>query len=391
VVTSGGTVAFLGSDAGLQVVDIADPHHPSLLASIPGNAKDVTLTGQHVIVANQSSPYALDFYDVTAPATPLHVATLPMPFPLGNVVAEGAVACASMGTEGLAVVDVSDPASPFIAATVDDTAWNVAIQGSIAAYATGDFEGPGFVLLNVSLPATPVVLGEGGHPGGLGVHLDGALLYHTWTDANSNGYEALLDIYDIGNPSSPIRLGGTVLPASGGVVQAVSPSGYAYVESGSLGLSVLDVSSPSAPFIIGSASAPSDGVFGAALAEDVVLTSTGLDGLQIFPVECSTAGVPAAPPILESTVSLRLAGANPVFGTAKIAMDLADETTVRLTVYDTLGRHVRELFAGRIEAGSHAYLWNGRDDLGQAVARGVYFLQLTTPSGKANARIVWGP
>jgi photosystem II stability/assembly factor-like uncharacterized protein len=52
-------------------------------------------------------------------------------------------------------------------------------------------------------------------------------------------------------------------------------------------------------------------------------------------------------------------------------------TEVCLDVYDARGRRVRELFAGRVSAGLHSLLFDGRDDHGTELASGVYLLRLT--------------
>jgi hypothetical protein len=50
---------------------------------------------------------------------------------------------------------------------------------------------------------------------------------------------------------------------------------------------------------------------------------------------------------------------------------------VELSVYDVAGRRVATLVEGEVEAGSHAAVWNGTTDSGEAVATGVYFARLS--------------
>jgi flagellar hook assembly protein FlgD len=52
-------------------------------------------------------------------------------------------------------------------------------------------------------------------------------------------------------------------------------------------------------------------------------------------------------------------------------------------VYDITGRTVRTLLSGRLNAGPHSILWDGRDDSGKAVASGVYLSRLI--AGKTTA------
>ena len=60
-----------------------------------------------------------------------------------------------------------------------------------------------------------------------------------------------------------------------------------------------------------------------------------------------------------------------------IPLDLAtDAAGVSLTVYDVLGRRVRQLWQGPLGAGAHRFTWDGRDEAGRGVAAGVYIYKV---------------
>ena len=64
---------------------------------------------------------------------------------------------------------------------------------------------------------------------------------------------------------------------------------------------------------------------------------------------------------------------NPFNPAVVLPLDLAtDAAGVSLTVYDVLGRRVRRVWDGSLEAGPHRFVWDGRDERGKAVAAGVY-------------------
>ena len=64
---------------------------------------------------------------------------------------------------------------------------------------------------------------------------------------------------------------------------------------------------------------------------------------------------------------------NPFNPAVVIPLDLAtDAAGVSLTVYDVLGRRVRQLWQGALPVGTHRFMWNGRDEVGRNVAAGVY-------------------
>ena len=68
---------------------------------------------------------------------------------------------------------------------------------------------------------------------------------------------------------------------------------------------------------------------------------------------------------------------NPFNPTVVIPLDLAtDAAEVSLRVYDVLGRRVRQVWQGPLGAGSHRFVWDGRDEEGKDVAAGVYLYQV---------------
>ncbi len=68
---------------------------------------------------------------------------------------------------------------------------------------------------------------------------------------------------------------------------------------------------------------------------------------------------------------------NPFNPAVVLPLDLAtDAAEVSLMVYDVLGRRVRQVWDGPLRAGSHRFVWDGRDEAGKGVAAGVYLYQV---------------
>lgn len=78
---------------------------------------------------------------------------------------------------------------------------------------------------------------------------------------------------------------------------------------------------------------------------------------------------------------------NPFNPETEITWQMPAAQHVSLTIYDLRGRLVTTLVDERKEVGNHTVRWNGRDDLNQPVASGIYFYRLQTErfckSGKA--------
>ena len=84
---------------------------------------------------------------------------------------------------------------------------------------------------------------------------------------------------------------------------------------------------------------------------------------------------------------------NPFNPETWIPFRLAEDADVKLTIYDVEGRMVRTLDIGHSKAGVYesrnkAIYWDGRNDLGESVASGVYFYRLTAGGYSATKRMV---
>jgi hypothetical protein len=66
---------------------------------------------------------------------------------------------------------------------------------------------------------------------------------------------------------------------------------------------------------------------------------------------------------------------NPFNPVTTIRYSLAEKGRARIVVYDVDGRRVRVLVDAECEAGPHSITWDGRNDRGQSLASGVYFIR----------------
>ncbi len=67
---------------------------------------------------------------------------------------------------------------------------------------------------------------------------------------------------------------------------------------------------------------------------------------------------------------------NPFNPTTQIQFDMAEAGVAKLIVYDVLGRQVRTLVSGHMPAGRFNIVWDGKNNRGQMVGTGVYFLRM---------------
>jgi hypothetical protein len=100
---------------------------------------------------------------------------------------------------------------------------------------------------------------------------------------------------------------------------------------------------------------------------------------NVFATVCPTTGTPIGPlPVDDSRTFgnyVRLANTPLRNGEARIELSLSKADRVQVKVFDVSGRLVRTLADRMFEAGEHTLRWDGTDNDGRPVARGVYFSQ----------------
>jgi hypothetical protein len=95
-------------------------------------------------------------------------------------------------------------------------------------------------------------------------------------------------------------------------------------------------------------------------------------------------GPPAPPARLE----LSPARPNPFSASTVLRFALPRPGQVRVEVLDPQGRRLRRLFAGLLGAGPHDVSWDGRNQQGNLVAMGIYWVRIETGSEAATRKVV---
>ncbi|MCA9752003.1 MAG: hypothetical protein KC591_07410 [Gemmatimonadetes bacterium] len=98
---------------------------------------------------------------------------------------------------------------------------------------------------------------------------------------------------------------------------------------------------------------------------------------------------PAPGDSLPAVSTLRLVFPNPFREATTVRFDVASPARFDLTVHGATGERVRSLLAGEpLDVGVHDVPWDGRNDRGQPVAAGVYFVALRPDSRGGSLRAV---
>jgi glucuronoarabinoxylan endo-1,4-beta-xylanase len=89
-----------------------------------------------------------------------------------------------------------------------------------------------------------------------------------------------------------------------------------------------------------------------------------------------------------STFELAQNYPNPFSSSTAISYRLATQGDIKITIYDILGRVVRETLPGVQSVGRYSILWDGRNAHGQKVSPGVYFYSLQAGSDSRVRKMV---
>ena len=115
--------------------------------------------------------------------------------------------------------------------------------------------------------------------------------------------------------------------------------------------------------------------------------------LRVAPVSTEAAAAPSAAPMSPNTTALLTNYPNPFNPETWIPYQLRDAADVQISIYDPRGVLVRQLSLGHRVAGqyvsrSRAAFWDGRNEVGEPVASGLYFYTLTAGDFSATRKML---
>ncbi|MFB2806433.1 Calx-beta domain-containing protein, partial [Microcystis sp. BLCC-F209] len=291
-------------DGQLMALEQSNPT-PILVASYQSlrNARDVRVIGNHAYIADGSLSTA-DFkiINISTPTAPALVSQSNATDKISDVDFFNGYVYAADGTSGLRVIDVSNPSSPSLKSTYNSPgdAQDVKIVGNYAYVADGK---SGLQIVNISNRNSPVLQGNAPAPDDVtgvkgnvsGVDIVGNYAYIISYLRQSGRGE--LQIFNISNPNSPVKLGESTFSISTqDILYSVQVAGnYAYVAAGSRGLKIIDISNPISPTLkgeyFGSSSASAEDV---QVVGNYAYVAYGVAGLDIIDISNPSSPILAA-------------------------------------------------------------------------------------------------
>jgi hypothetical protein len=217
-------------------------HQPAIIAfsgvyNTPGTATNVFTSGNYAYVADWSN--GLQIIDVSDPAGPTLAGSAATLSPAVDVYAQDDFAYLAAGCDvGLRIFDVSDPTDPSGILRVADCVVCVYVRGDYAFIVDG--ESDLFYIIDVSNLAEPSVAGGCMILGGVSdIFVSGDYAYLAGAP---NG----LQVIDVSDPSFPDVVGNCKW--SGYALRVSVTGDYAYVSDAYGGFEIIDVSDPTDPY-----------------------------------------------------------------------------------------------------------------------------------------------
>jgi choice-of-anchor B domain-containing protein len=455
-----GDIGYMANinNGGFTVLDLADRSHPRELAftSYPGGATHNcwgSADGNYLFTTDEVAGGHLHVWDVRDPATPLPVAEWSATSgsaSIHNVVVRGDSAYIAYYTEGLQVLDISNPASPQLVGYYDtypgvsglfDGNWGVyplAKNGNIylSDITSGLFvvrmvpEGEPLVDFRLDAPSgQTAVPGQGpvwfwydlyNTAGGSRVYELSVAAQPSWpvsvqpqVTVPRNGVEAVLVTVEVpAQLAGPVRVDVELCARSTStrleqcaVSRLAVPVALQEFAARSTGSEVLlrwelgeDPGGDGGLRIDRRPDGPADGSWVERVRLD--LAARSWTDVQVQPGAAyvyrlvladsqgeHVLGERAVEVLSPSRSTLAGSWPNPSRSQTGIHFALARGGDVALSIFDVRGRHVRELASPGARPGPHAIVWDGRDAGGRALPSGVYLYEVRSGGWSARGRV----
>lgn len=243
------STVYVSSFTELHIVDASDRSNPA------GRSETNLATGFSISHATTNalalhSQSTFFYADVSDPSNPVITEPYVAPGVIGGIDIGGdRLYCVDINK--LWVYDLTDPADPQLAGTVDVSWGNKVFVDDGTAYVTD--QGPSITVYDVSGGGTPVSIGTytaSSWVVNMGFRGNHAYVL-TSVFQNAMQDQAMLEILDVSNPSSPSQAGSLLLEGDGIDLFVPEEGDLVYVayqrDDATKGFQVIDVSTPSAP------------------------------------------------------------------------------------------------------------------------------------------------
>jgi hypothetical protein len=255
-----GNFAYIGNtdsgNGGINVVNVTNPASPTLVATYPGYAENISTGGNTLAFTGSSLPCTI--LDISVPTAPVFASTWKLPILTSDIYVDGNYAYT--GNNGFRVFDISDKTHPVQVGYNTTDGSIVRTAGTKAVFIRESMTSNNPVMvMDITDPANPSLLGQYNSPvmtNDLEVR-DNLAYVSCWWDG--------VRIVNIQDPAAPALVAHTMGWTSGGTpgvtycyAQAIDVEGnYLYIidygpftAEDTRGLYILDISDPVHPVLV---------------------------------------------------------------------------------------------------------------------------------------------
>lgn len=384
-----GTIHFVGSGAGVIILDVTDPTNPLKLSELSTRglvdaifydettgylyvtsyfagfeiwdlgviSSPVRIGGSPVDGLPRGGIYAdgnyvyvvtvvdgIQIFDVTVPSSPQNVGNCPLdPNNLcWSSAKSGEYIYATMNEGGMAIVDVTIPQSPLVVTTYNDVVYGAAVEEGLAYLVSYNF---GLRILDISDPLNIIIKGSCSIPGfPFRVQIAGDYAYVSNTDYSGDGG---VNVVDISDPENPALI--TTYP---GYAEYIAAKGNSLGFTGTnMACTILDISNPAQPVLGNTYSIPN---FIGDIYVDGDYAYTGNNGFRVFDISDKTNPVQVGYNVTDGSI-VRTAGNKAVYiresmssNNPVMIMDISDPTNPSL-----VGQYMSPVMTNDLEIKDH--------------------------------------
>jgi hypothetical protein len=397
-----GSYAFIADVGGVTSIDISLPSSPSVLDFLDQSYCEASGIYVRDTLAFLNVPFLGPAFSIVKISNPLllqrlswvHVPTSGGQDPKGVCVIDSFAYFAD-GSAGFLIIDISDLLNPTILCTLDTPGRviDLYIRDTLAYLA--DFDS--LLIVNVSDPYNPAIIGHVGIPGGGAYDVCVTGDYAFVTERDVWGGQGKVNMIDISEPTSPLLVEQISMAATPFGLFALNDKiyvaaddwwqppktigeGRADIEGG---IRVVHWEEPDSMSLLVSFDTP--GQCYDVFVVDSFIYIAVWDSFMIY--KYVGTGIAESDQEFIHTFSL-IASPNPFNNQTKISFTIPVRSLVCIDIYDVSGRKVRDFPESYFAPGQYQVIWDGRSNDRTKVTAGVYFLRLDVDNHRDMQKMV---
>ena len=355
-------IVYVASYYGLHIINYEDEQNPIQIGYSPDTrGRSIALKDTFVFILNGGSS-KLDIFSISNPKYPQKLKSQDIPgWYFGNIYIENDYAFVA-SNYGLQLIDISNPLNPIILDSYKSKGWIEQVYADEQNIFTLDDVGY-FTILNIENGDSLKEMAQFFLNGIRSFDLKD---YYLLVADHNRG----LTIYSITNNENIVFV--SSLPYLKKAIKVKVHENYAYVVEEDLGLYSINISDINHPVVAGYFT-KSQAKNVSILNDNILLSADGLYFLENNYISFIDDRNSVKSPI-DFCVNHNYP--NPFNPSTTIELILYKNGTLKVEIYDLLGKLVKKIFDGEKESGRYFLNWDGKNEFGKTASTGTYFIKV---------------